>query len=65
MHGTQLHIGTDMIHMVHIANVIGTDIDKAAPLRVSEMAILSNKLNCAHLPIYDIYDWRKTRLCTL
>ena len=40
LHGTQLQIGTDMIHMVHI----GTDIDKAAPLRVSEM--LSNKLNC-------------------
>ena len=31
-----------MIHMIHI----GTDIDKAAPLRVSEMAMLSNKLNC-------------------
>ena len=45
MHGTQLHIGTDMIHMIHMVH-IGTDIDKAAPLRVSEMAILSNKLNC-------------------
>ena len=43
LHGTQLHIGTDMIHMIHMVH-IGTDIDKAAPLRVSEM--LSNKLNC-------------------
>ena len=32
-----------MIHMIHMVH-IGTDIDKAVPL--SEMAMLSNKLNC-------------------